>query len=251
MLEEKQWNMDAVVRLFLLVMISWGLGGVAAGILNYFTSTLPKGQSNFWQIVIFAVFIQIPTLVWVALFLRQHNINWKDAFGWHKCEPATAAAYGILAGLLFFPAAMGLEAFSEYAMRLVSLKPEEQAAVQELQDPSLGVLQKVFFGVMTVVLAPVVEETLFRGILYPALKRLGRPRLALWLSSALFALAHINMVTFLPLMAFAFVLVYLYETYENLLAPIVAHAVFNAANFILLVFQDQISQLLNHFFPMR
>jgi hypothetical protein len=36
-----------------------------------------------------------------------------------------------------------------------------------------------------------------------------------------------------------------------LLAPVVAHAVFNAANFFLLVYQDQISQLLNHFFPMR
>jgi membrane protease YdiL (CAAX protease family) len=251
MLEEKPWKMDAVVRLFLLVLISWCLGGAAAGILNYFTSTLPKGQSNFWQIVIFAAFIQIPALVWVGLFLRQHNINWKDAFGWHKCEPATAAAYGILGALLFFPVAIGLETFSDFFMRLVSLKPEEQAAVQELQDPTLGVMQKAFFGVMTIVLAPVVEETLFRGILYPALKGMGRPHLALWLSSALFALAHVNMVTFLPLMAFALVLVYLYENFENLLAPVVAHAVFNAANFILLVYQDQINQLLNHFFPSR
>jgi hypothetical protein len=98
---------------------------------------------------------------------------------------------------------------------------------------------------IAVVFAPIVEEALFRGILYPALKRLGRPRLALWGSSALFAAVHFNMVTFLPLMVFALVLVYLYETFQNLLAPIVAHSLFNAANFFLLIYQDQIVRVLH------
>ena len=49
-------------------------------------------------------------------------------------------------------------------------------------------------------LAPVAEELLFRGILYPAIKQAGFPRLALWGTSLLFAAMHMNLVTFVPLL---------------------------------------------------
>jgi membrane protease YdiL (CAAX protease family) len=47
-----------------------------------------------------------------------------------------------------------------------------------------------------------------------------------------------SMVTFIPLTVFAMVLILLYESTDNLLAPIAAHATFNFANFLLLLFQD-------------
>jgi membrane protease YdiL (CAAX protease family) len=244
MLEEKPWKLDAVVRLFLLVAISICVGGVLAGVLSHFTSTWPKGQSDFWQITISAFSLELPAFAWISLFLRQHDVNWQEAFGWHKCEPATAAAYGILAGLLFLPAGLGLSRLSEYVLDLANLNPQEQAAVHELQDPSLTVMEKTVIGLIAVVFAPIVEEALFRGILYPAIKRTGRPRLALWLSSVLFAAVHFNMMTFLPLLAFALVLVTVYESFQNLLAPIVAHSLFNGVNFLLLLFQDQIEHIL-------
>jgi membrane protease YdiL (CAAX protease family) len=147
--------------------------------------------------------------------------------------------------MLFLPAAWGLQTLSDYAMHLAHMKPQEQVAVQELQEPSLNVAEKVVMGVIAIVFAPIVEEALFRGLLYPAIKQLGHPRLALWVSSALFAAVHFNMVTFVPLMAFALVLVYLYETFQNLLAPIVAHSLFNAANYFLLNYQDQIVRVLH------
>jgi membrane protease YdiL (CAAX protease family) len=245
MLSEKPWKLDSVVRLFLVVMTTFCLGALLAALLSHFTSTWPKGQSEFWQIIIGAIFMEIPAVAWIALFLRQHEVDWKDAFGWQMCEPATATAYGVMAAMLFLPAAWGLQMLSEYVMELANLNPQEQVAVQELQDPSLTVTEKAIIGLIAIVFAPIVEEALFRGILYPAIKQMGRPRLALWLSSAVFAAVHFNMVTFLPLMVFALVLVYLYETFQNLLAPIVAHSVFNAANFLYLIFQDQIEHILH------
>jgi hypothetical protein len=89
--------------------------------------------------------------------------------------------------------------------------------------------------VFAVVLAPVAEEFVFRGMLYPFVKQLGYPRLA-WLGvSALFALIHVNAATVVPLFALALALTWLYEKTDNLLAPITAHALFNAANFTLLL----------------
>jgi membrane protease YdiL (CAAX protease family) len=160
-------------------------------------------------------------------------------------NPAKAAARGLLAAALFLPVAWGCQWLSINVMDLAHLNPQNQAAVEELQDPDLTVAGKAVLGVIVIVIAPLVEEALFRGILYPAIKQRGFPRLALWGSSALFATVHFNMATFLPLLIFALLLVYLYETFQNLLVPIVAHSFFNAVNFFALLFMDQIDRVLH------
>ena len=236
MLAEKPWKFDAVVRLFLGVMTTFCLGMLLASFLPHVTSGWPKAQNDFWQLVASALFLEVPALAWIALFLRRHAVSWRDAFGLRSTSPAAAAAYGLVAATLFSPAAWGLQLLSEKIMTLAHLNPVEQAAIQELQNPTLTLAEKTVIGLIAVVIAPVVEEALFRGILYPAIKQLGFPRLALWGSSALFAAVHFNVATFVPLLVFALLLVYLYETFENLLVPIVAHGLFNAVNFLLVLF---------------
>jgi membrane protease YdiL (CAAX protease family) len=92
-------------------------------------------------------------------------------------------------------------------------------------------MQLVALGIATIILAPVAEEILFRGVLYPTIKQHGFPRAALWGTSVLFALIHFNVAIFVPLLLLALLLVWLYEKTDNLLAPIAAHATFNAVNF--------------------
>jgi membrane protease YdiL (CAAX protease family) len=94
-------------------------------------------------------------------------------------------------------------------------------------------------GATAVLLAPVAEEMMFRGILYPVIKQVGYPRLALWGTSLLFAAVHLNAVTFVPLTVLALVLTALYERTNNLLAPIAAHLLFNALNFGMLLLLQQ------------
>ena len=55
-------------------------------------------------------------------------------------------------------------------------------------------------------IAPLAEEILFRGILYSAVKQAGFPRIALWGSVLLFAVVHMNAVTFVPLVVLALLL---------------------------------------------
>jgi membrane protease YdiL (CAAX protease family) len=245
MLAEKPWKLDAVARLFLGVMTTFCLGMLLAGLLDHYTSGWPKARSDFWRIVLSAFFLEIPALVWIGFFLRQHNVDWKEAFGLRMTSPARAAACGLLAAALFLPVAWSCQWLSIKVMDLAHLNPQDQPAVLELQDPSLTLAEKAVLGVIVVVFAPLVEEALFRGILYPAIKQRGYPRLALWGSSALFAAVHFNMPTFLPLLVFALLLVYLYETFQNLLVPIAAHALFNAVNFLALIFMDQINRVLH------
>jgi membrane protease YdiL (CAAX protease family) len=243
MLAEKPWKIDAVARLFLGVMTTFCLGMLLSDLVLPSSAAEAKTRSDFWQIVLSAFSLEIPALVWIGFFLRQHNVNWKEAFGLQMTSLGKAVACGLLAAALFLPVARGYGMLSQYVMDLAHWDPQDQVAVQVLLHPGLTLAQKIVLGAIMIVFAPLVEEALFRGILYPAIKQTGWPRLALWGSSILFALVHCNMMTFLPLLVFALVLVYLYESFQNLLVPIVAHALFNAVNFFTLIFMDRLDRV--------
>ena len=133
-----------------------------------------------------------------------------------------------------------LQWVSVSVLEKLGLPPENQAAVKLLTDAK-SVWTIVYLGVFAIVIAPVAEEFIFRGMLFPFVKQLGFPKLAWFGVSALFALIHLNVPTFVPLFALALALTWLYERTDNLLAPITAHALFNAANFVVLLWQIQTS----------
>jgi membrane protease YdiL (CAAX protease family) len=129
-------------------------------------------------------------------------------------------------------------------------KPELEPAIKVLKT-TVGLGQQIYFGVAAIVLAPVAEESLFRGILYPFIKQLGHPRLALWGTSVMFGAIHLSPVSFLPLTVFALVLVFVYEKTDKLIAPIATHALFNAVNFLLGIFEPEVThamQQVSHWF---
>src|SRR4030042_5718692 len=65
--------------------------------------------------------------------------------------------------------------------------------------------------VVTAVIAPFCEEVYFRGFLYPAFRKNFGVLAGLILSSFLFALAHPEIYSFLPIMVIGWLLAYIYE----------------------------------------
>ena len=96
-------------------------------------------------------------------------------------------------------------------------------------------------ALVVVTLTPLTEEVVWRGAVQQALKRLGIPRLvAIGCTAELFALVPWNAVpdasrlSALPALAMlGFALGWLMERTGRLIAPVVAHAAFNAANLLL------------------
>jgi membrane protease YdiL (CAAX protease family) len=176
--------------------------------------------------------VEPAVLVLFALFLREHQVGWNEAFGLTNAW-GRAVFYGLIAACLFLPLGWSLQWLCAQTMMRFHLHPEEQEVVQTLRTSSAW-MNQASLGVVAIVLAPVVEETFFRGILYPALKQTGFPRLALWASAILFALMHFNVVTFVPLLLLAVLLALLYEHTGNLLTPVAAHSMFNSVNFAVL-----------------
>ena len=82
--------------------------------------------------------------------------------------------------------------------------------------------------VLAVVLAPLVEELIFRGCVYRFLKSKASLLPAQILSGAVFAMLHANLLSFVPLLLVGVLLARIYEKSGNLWVAIWFHAFFNA-----------------------
>ena len=138
-------------------------------------------------------------------------------------------ALGILAGT-----AAWLAVFPLVALALVGWSAllnsfghvwEEQKVLTDLRG------ETVIFFLCAVVLAPLCEEVLFRGLLYPAFRnKIGRG-LAMTVTALLFMLVHTPQ-TYPAIFILGLALAYVYERTGTLAAPIAFHAIFNGWTFL-------------------
>ena len=82
-------------------------------------------------------------------------------------------------------------------------------------------------GVVTAVLAPILEETVFRGLLLRSLTKWVPVPAAVFLSAVAFAAAHLSTRDFPQLFAFGLVLGAAYCRSRNLLTPMLMHGAWN------------------------
>ncbi len=234
---QRTWEMNQAIK-----RIAWTLATFYAGLLLAVYAETLAGPAilipRVGQMIIGMLSVQGAGLVLIGTFLIQQRMTWSGAFGF--CNNwKQAMLWGLIVAGIFLPMGILMQKTADIALRHLPglhLKPEEQVPVQTLRLAASWV-DRVLLGLVTIVLAPVAEETFFRGIIYPTIKGAGFPRLALWITSLGFAAVHKNLMVFVPLLALAILLTLLYEKFDNLLAPITAHALFNAANFTMLYFQ--------------
>lgn len=80
---------------------------------------------------------------------------------------------------------------------------------------------------VTVLLAPVAEEYVFRGFLLPLLRARGLAVRGEWIAALIFASIHVHLGSLVPLALLGFLLGRAYLTTGDLRVPIVFHACFN------------------------
>lgn len=166
-------------------------------------------------------------LVVVLGFLKLRGRSFREMFGlrWARLHAVPKALAFIVAALPCLFAVAGLA-------RLVL--PPESAEPQEVvtfltEMIRAGKMEDVWLVVAAIVVAaPLVEEMLFRGLIYGAAKRFLGLKAALIAVSALFGLVHLNAASLAPLIVLAVVLTLAYEATGTLWAPIAMHAAFNA-----------------------
>lgn len=78
-----------------------------------------------------------------------------------------------------------------------------------------------------VILAPMLEEVLCRGIIYNRMREISNFFISALVSSLIWSVAHMNIVQGITAFLFGFYLAYLYEKYRSLWVTIISHSFFN------------------------
>jgi membrane protease YdiL (CAAX protease family) len=141
-------------------------------------------------------------------------------------RPIRAVGLGFCAGLVAFAIAAGYTALIRHFGWLAHLRNETFGLSPRDRDPEM----LRFLGVLSVFAAPPVEELIFRGLLYRGLRRSMSTFRAVVGSALVFALVH-PPIAFFPVLVLAILAATIYERSKLLLAPIAAHATYNALLF--------------------
>ena len=233
MLTAKPWRDESVLQFCGAQLLCFCLALMTAGLLQKAGLAAFQPPDGYGVVLVSTLGFQGVTWVLILFFLRQHQVGWREAFGFRGPQLPRALLMAVLFGIAIILVVSVLHLFSEEILARLGWPSEEQVAVMLLANTRQWWM-RVYLGVFAIVLAPVAEEFIFRGTLYPFVKQLGWPRLAWFGVSFAFALVHDDAATFVPLFVLALALTWLYEKTDNLLAPIAAHALFNTVNLVLL-----------------
>jgi membrane protease YdiL (CAAX protease family) len=141
---------------------------------------------------------------------------------------------GILGAVAMFAAVSLVAAF-----QTLFVGEHEQAVVKLFEQSHDGPTLLWFVGI-TVIVAPFVEEFIFRGFLFNALlRRMAFPAAAL-ASGVLFAASHTDPYALLPLTFGGAVLAMVYYRTGSLFASMVTHGLFNGVSLFLILAKDHL-----------
>jgi membrane protease YdiL (CAAX protease family) len=173
-------------------------------------------------------------LAW-GVVTRMGKISWRKALGWSWKPSFGLRESVVLAILLFFVAMLIIYNFGGQETDLERL----------LQSSRITAL---IIGVIAATSAPLVEEIVYRGILYSALQRAAGPLLAIIVVTSLFAGLHVlqywpdkGAISAIALLSLALTAVR--ARTGRLLPCFVIHLVFNGIQSLIIIFEPYVRAL--------
>ena len=173
-------------------------------------------------IIIFFVFNELLFLIAIIYF----GINFREV---KKLFEADKIIKSIISFIIFIPLLFLISFIIQYVL------PEYKQQEIVLNFKSTLIEDK---GILlhVLVIAPIVEEVIFRGYIYRILKSKIPIIFATIINSTLFALIHYNVLSYILLFVLSIFLTYIYERNGSIICPIIIHSLFNLMMSILIVF---------------
>lgn len=228
-LERTPMTFEAVLPL-LRVMIVFMAVSLTAGVLGPTVLQRAFPDAGVSQLVVALYLLTGGVGLWlVARLGREHPADrWLDLTGlsgsFAPGNLGRSLAWGLGGYCMLWPAVLAAAALT--SMLGGGGEPfDNPIALLLVSDPDPSSL--ALLGLAVALLAPAIEEPLFRGYLFGRLRRHMTPYGAAALSGLVFAMAHFSMENLLPLWAIGFGLGVLYDRTRDLAAPIVAHSLWN------------------------
>jgi membrane protease YdiL (CAAX protease family) len=179
-------------------------------------------------------------LIW-AVATRLGKFSVREVFGW-----SWGADFG-----LWKSVGMAILLFVSAWMVTVYFGAKETDLDRILQSSRAAALTLAFIAVAT---APLVEEVIYRGLLYSALQRVIGPLFAVVVVAAMFAGLHVwqyrqNIGAILSISLLSVVLTTIRARTGRLLPCFMIHLVFNGIQSLIIVFEPYLRTLFEHWRP--
>jgi membrane protease YdiL (CAAX protease family) len=179
--------------------------------------------------IISTVIVDGWVLFWAWFFsLRKYRLPWAS-FGFRGYEQRgywTVAAAVILGGLF---ATSVLSNISDYVYRRIAGPVPKENVVTIFPHTSAGL---VLFVVLAVLVAPVIEETVFRGFVFQGLARSWGPLVGAVSSALIFALWHQQLSVLVPIFGLGVLLAAAFYWTRSIYTNIAFHAIFNTVGIL-------------------
>jgi len=234
------------------------VGGLA---LQFLTQTIERQfkdlmDADVW-LVLYNLAFQLGVLGGIFLGNAYHRVMRREApleepfippDDFASAPVAPFRANALAAGLMVFLAALPMVALSGFisttVLRAVGVNTEQQELVDMLTRSDSRLLVAAM-ATLAVVIAPIIEELVFRAGVFRYL-RTRVPGISAYLISGIFFSAlHANAAAFVPLVMFGIVLAFVYERTGRLAICMFAHAFFNLHTLaiLLMTMKDQASSI--------
>jgi membrane protease YdiL (CAAX protease family) len=138
---------------------------------------------------------------------------------------------GLVGAVLMLPSAL----FVGQVQIWLHLFPEKNVGAITLFTGHASPLMTCVLFLIAVLFAPIVEECVFRGFVFNALKRHLPVGVAAIFSALAFSAAHAEISEFLPLAIVGLFLAAVYTRTKSLTASMLTHGLFNLANLAMLL----------------
>ena len=160
----------------------------------------------------------------VVLLLLYYALNLKNRFVLNKKD--------IKRTLKYFVAFLPVILIMSFLCKLMLFEYEEQKLVVEIKK---NFNNNLFFNCfLIIIVAPIIEEIVFRGLFYKTLKNFIPFVQASIISSLIFAIIHENILSLTILFLLSLYLTWIYERTNSILYSILTHSIFNFLNLLLI-----------------
>ena len=160
----------------------------------------------------------------VVLLLLYYALNLKNKFVLNKKD--------IKRTLKYFVAFLPVIFIMSFLCKIMLFEYEEQKLVVEIKK---NFNNNLFFNCfLIIIVAPIIEEIVFRGLFYKTLKNFIPFVQASIISSLIFAIIHENILSLTILFLLSLYLTWIYERTNSILYSILTHSIFNFLNLLLI-----------------
>lgn len=184
----------------------------------------------YWLVISFTL-----TLMIVLLILRKESKLQADLRG--AATPASSAAWAV-AGVFFALMAQSIAGSIENMLGIEMGSENTQEIIKLIENFPIVILVSSIIG-------PILEEIVFRKIIFGSLHKKMNFFFAALISSVIFALAHFEPEHVILYSAMGFTFAFLYVKTKRIIVPIIAHVTMNTMVVLLQsVFREDIERMI-------